>query len=239
MKKILSFLLVLVLGLVFVGCTEKDVKPTKVNVTGANEVLVGATIKLEVEVLPADATDKSVTWESSDKAIATVEAGTVKGVKEGTVTITATSKADSAVKGEIKVTVKAAEQGHTHAFGEWVVVKEATEAEEGLKERTCECGEKETQKIDKLQHTHNFVDGKCECGAEEEHTHNYVDGKCECGAEEVELTITISGPYYVIAGESVILEGIIAPEEFAEEEVIWTSSDENILTVDYETSLIC
>ena len=96
---------------------------------------------------------------------------------------------------------------HTHEFGEWVVVKEATEVEEGLKERTCECGEKESQKIDKLAHTHNFGEwvvvkeateqeeglreNTCECGEKEseeiaklEHVHNYVDGKCSCGAEE-------------------------------------------------------
>jgi len=34
-------------------------------------------------------------------------------------------------------------------------------------------------------HTHNYVDGKCECGDVDPnynvHTHNYVDGKCECG----------------------------------------------------------
>ena len=29
---------------------------------------------------------------------------------------------------------------HTHEYGEWEVVKEATETEEGLKERTCSCG---------------------------------------------------------------------------------------------------
>ena len=32
MKKILSFLLVLALGLVFVGCTNDPVKPTKVEI---------------------------------------------------------------------------------------------------------------------------------------------------------------------------------------------------------------
>ena len=50
----------------------------------------------------------------------------------------------------------ACEEPHTHEYGEWVVVKEATEAEEGLKERTCSCGEKETEKIEKLAHTHEY-----------------------------------------------------------------------------------
>ena len=58
--------------------------------------------------------------------------------------------------------------GHTHEFGEWVVVKEATEAEEGLKEKTCSCGEKQTEVIAKLEHVHNFVNGECACGEKEE-----------------------------------------------------------------------
>lgn len=38
-----------------------------------------------------------------------------------------------------------------HTFGEWTIVKEATETEEGLKERVCTvCGEKETEVIPKL-----------------------------------------------------------------------------------------
>ena len=34
-----------------------------------------------------------------------------------------------------------------HSFGDWITIKEATETEEGLKERYCDCGEKETQDI--------------------------------------------------------------------------------------------
>ena len=96
-----------------------------------------------------------------------------------------------------------------HLFGEWVVVKEATVTEEGQKMRTCECGEKETEKIDKLSnsHTHSFGEWEvvkeateseeglkekvCSCGEKEtepieklEHIHNFVDGKCSCGEEE-------------------------------------------------------
>ncbi len=32
---------------------------------------------------------------------------------------------------------------HTHVFGDWIIVKEATTTEDGLNERTCECGEVE------------------------------------------------------------------------------------------------
>jgi len=36
---------------------------------------------------------------------------------------------------------------HTHAFGEWKLVKEATLNEEGAEERTCSCGEVETRTV--------------------------------------------------------------------------------------------
>lgn len=43
--------------------------------------------------------------------------------------------------------------GHTHSYSSWVVVDEPTCTEEGLRERTCTCGEKETETLDPLGHT--------------------------------------------------------------------------------------
>ena len=44
---------------------------------------------------------------------------------------------------------------HTHVFGEWTTVTEATCTEDGLQERTCECGEKEDSIISKTKHEIN------------------------------------------------------------------------------------
>ena len=38
---------------------------------------------------------------------------------------------------------------HDHEFGEWKIVKVATDKEDGLKERSCACGEKETEILQK------------------------------------------------------------------------------------------
>ena len=42
---------------------------------------------------------------------------------------------------------------HVHAFGEWTVVTEATCTENGLQERVCECGEKESEVVEAKGHT--------------------------------------------------------------------------------------
>ena len=54
------------------------------------ELSAGGTGQLKVTLAPADATDKTVTWTSSNPAVATVDAnGNVTGVAAGTATITA------------------------------------------------------------------------------------------------------------------------------------------------------
>ena len=72
--------------------------PTTVNVTGvtlsetaASLTVGGETLTLTATVLPDDATDKTVTWTSSDPTVATVADGVVTAVAAGTATITATA----------------------------------------------------------------------------------------------------------------------------------------------------
>ena len=68
----------------------------------------GATTTLVATVLPADATDKSVTYASDNTAVATVtNAGVVTGVAVGTANITVTTN-DQGKTATTKVTVTAA-----------------------------------------------------------------------------------------------------------------------------------
>lgn len=95
----------------FIGCKnddddDGDVAVTEVKFTSTvTEVTVGKTITLKAEVLPADATNKTVTWTSSDATVATVKDGVVTGVKAGETTITASAGGKNAT---VKVTVKVA-----------------------------------------------------------------------------------------------------------------------------------
>ena len=66
----------------------------------------GETATLVATVMPEDATDRSVTWSSSDPSVATVsDDGVVTAVSVGTATITATSVSDADMKATCTVTV--------------------------------------------------------------------------------------------------------------------------------------
>lgn len=88
--------------------TDDSVPATGVTVTPATtSVVVGATRQLTGTVLPADATDKSGAWTTSDATKATVSStGLVTGVAAGTATITFKSN-DGNFTGTTTVTVTA------------------------------------------------------------------------------------------------------------------------------------
>ena len=88
-----------------------EVTTDTINVTGISLnrssafVHAGTTVQLTATVTPNDATDKSVTWSSSDEAVATVSAtGLVSAVSGGAVTITAAA-ADGSFAASCGVTV--------------------------------------------------------------------------------------------------------------------------------------
>lgn len=76
----------------------------------------GEELELTATVLPDTATDKGVTWESSDNSVATVSNGTVKAAnvtEQKTVTITAKSVSDKTKCDSITITVNPALTGIT------------------------------------------------------------------------------------------------------------------------------
>jgi hypothetical protein len=78
---------------------------------GATTVVNGSTLQMSAEVLPAGATNKTVTWSVvAGTGTATIDAGTgvLTGTGVGTVTVTATANDSSDVTGTLGITVTAA-----------------------------------------------------------------------------------------------------------------------------------
>ena len=65
---------------------------------------VGDTLKINATIIPDNATDKTLTWTSSDKSVVTVDNGLLKGIKKGNATIKATDS-KGVVSREVNVTV--------------------------------------------------------------------------------------------------------------------------------------
>lgn len=68
-------------------------------------VQVGATVAILPVIDPLDATNRNVTWTSSNTGIATVNDGVVTGVALGNATITATSEENPLFTASCEVTV--------------------------------------------------------------------------------------------------------------------------------------
>lgn len=88
--------------------TPADVKVSRITLSASTGLTLtkGQTQKLTATVAPANATNKTVTWKTSDKNVATVsENGLVTAVGGGDATITCTAQDGSGVKATCKVTV--------------------------------------------------------------------------------------------------------------------------------------
>lgn len=88
-----------------VNVTEIKVEKVALNINEA-KLSVGQAINLRSNVLPTIATDTKVNWTSSDDSIVSVSnGGKITALKEGVVTIRATSNSNTSVYDECKVTV--------------------------------------------------------------------------------------------------------------------------------------
>lgn len=88
----------------------KNIKVKSITLTAAdNSLVVGKTLNVKATVKPDNATDKKVTWDSSDKSVATVDAnGKVTAKGAGTTKVTAKANDGSGVVSKAyDITVKA------------------------------------------------------------------------------------------------------------------------------------
>lgn len=94
MKKLATVLSALFLVFCFISCTPDVINVSEVIIDRPDDtsLIIGESIQLSVTVVPSDASDKTITWQSSDNAITTVDSsGKVTAHAEGSVEITATA----------------------------------------------------------------------------------------------------------------------------------------------------
>ncbi len=97
----------LILAILMVSsCAKDDIKVTGLTLDKTEvSVQTGSTATLTAFLSPADASNQSVDWRSSNEAVATVDAGTITGISIGTASITSISAADTAIRSTAVVNV--------------------------------------------------------------------------------------------------------------------------------------
>ena len=81
---------------------------------------------------------------------------------------------------------------HTHEFGEWTVTKQPTCTQDGLKEKVCKCGEKETEIIAATGHTYGeWKEVKAATCTKT----GLKESVCKCGEKKTEVIVATGHSY--------------------------------------------
>lgn len=198
---------------------------------------VGDTKNLTVEFTPSNATNKNVTWKSSDEAVATVVDGVVTAIGKGTATITVTT-ADGGYTATCEVTVKlpvsavtlnetstALVVGNTKQLTATVAPANADDSTV-----TWKSGNTNVATVDQTGKVTAVGVGTTTITA-------------TAGGKSATCTVTVTAkpvPIEAIAlrdaavsvGGTIQLEPVFTPADTTQRDVIWTSSDRTIATVD-------
>ena len=234
-----SFVVPVLLLVASIACNKESgpsiIEATSVSLNKTSVSLaVGESVELTATVFPEDATDKTVSWSSSNTSVVTVSDGRVKAVGIGSATVIAQS---GSVRTECSVTVSAVEVTSVKlnktsvslAVGGLVVLT-ATVSPENATDKTVTWSSSD-------ESVATVKDGKVESvgAGTVTITARAGDVKAECAVtvEPVEVTsIQLDQESVVVpAGGTVELTATISPENATDKTVTWSSSDESVATV--------
>ena len=244
------FAMVAVVTLAFIlpSCGHEDPVPATVGVSGVSlnktslNLLEGGSETLTATVAPDNATNKSVSWKSSDNGVATVDnSGKVTAVKAGSATITVTTS-DGSKTATCSVTVTA----KTISVTGISLVKttlELTEGAEGMLKATITPSDATNQVVTWSTSDNNIAkvsDGKVTAvkAGEATITVTTSDGgktaTCKVTVKAVALEGLSVNPatLEIVEGETKQLEVKFNPESYADKSVNWASDNKSVATVD-------
>lgn len=95
---------------IYFEVTVKKIEISMISLEAEKNIDVGEKTMINAIIIPSNANERNISWQSSDPSIVTVdEHGNIEGIKEGEVTITATAYNGITASCKINVSVKAQE----------------------------------------------------------------------------------------------------------------------------------
>lgn len=223
----------------------------KVNVTGLTiditdlEMLKGETVTILATVEPSNASEKTITWSSSNKKVATVNAnGVVTAVNTGETVITAVTK-DGSYQRQCKITVVQPVTGITLsvdslriATGKSKTIKATiTPDDASNKNIIWESSDESVATVTSAGVVRAKSAGTATIFATTED--GGYSAACNVTVYVAVTGITLSADTVTIPkGEKRILTAVIAPADASNQDLTWTSSNEDVARVDASTGQI-
>ena len=198
------------------------------------------TLTLTATVKPDDATDKTVSWTTSDASVATVDNGVVTAVKVGTATITAKAgdKSATCAISVIPTPVTSITLDQTSAslmVGETVSLTATVKPDDATdKTVTWTTSDASVATVD------NGVVTAIKLGSASI-TAKAGDKSATCAISVIPTPVTSitldQTSVSLVVGETITLTATVKPDDATDKTVSWSSSDESVVTVDASGNL--
>ena len=235
---IIALLLITVIGITaFLLFHEKKIKVTNIIIDDNISLYVGERKVIDIKVLPEDAPDKSVIWESENNDIALVLNGTVEGIAPGTTKVKVSSTSDKitseCVVQVLERTIEKIELDKTEinlVKGNTITLTSViTPNDLHDKKITWTSSDSNVATVDENGMITAIGNGSTEIKA-------MVDGiTATCKVNVITLVSSIElnkKDITLLPGSTEILSFNMSPSDSSNKEVTWMSSDADVVSVD-------
>ena len=200
----------------------------------------GEKATLTATVKPGDATDKSVSWASSDEEVVKVsQTGEMTAVSTGHAQVTATTRDGSNLTAACNVTVNARAESLTFdveeksiSVGETFTLTPNVQPEEASPRLTWESSDPAVAHVDENGHVEGITSGTADITATTTDGSN-LTATCHVTVIKYVSSISLSeSEISLFAGETIKLTATVNPTDATNRKLAWTSTDEAVATVE-------
>ena len=200
----------------------------------------GEKATLTATVMPGNATDKSVSWASSDEKVAKVsQKGEVTAVGTGRAQVTATTKDGSKLTAACNVTVSARAESLTFdvgektiGIGETFMLVPAVQPEDASPRLTWKSSDPAVAYVDANGRVEGFKTGTADISATTDDGSN-LTATCRVTVIKYVSSIRLNeDEMNLFAGETRTLTATVNPTDATHQQLAWTSTDETVATVE-------